>query len=589
MRRCSILIFTALALGWVAGLMGSIEPLPEPASARIFTSFAALQAERIGAIDPRGVAFVLGYEVAGDGGGGTFYYDAASQVPEDAGTVFAPLAGPGRWLRITGESVSPEMFGAKGNSVTDDYDAFLHLAAYVNGGGCNRIMLAPRKTYYWGRYVDGVRSGVTDIEFRNVDGLNLDGAGSTILVKGGFNRSVREIRTLQGLVLTRCRNVVIRNLILDGNSRTVTKTDRVDEPNSHGVLLRSCFNVTLENVVAQYWTGDGYYIGNASAQKGSPLMASRQVTMINCVADHNGRQGLSIIQLRGGVFTNCRFEYTGKSSYGSHAPSAGIDIEPDYSTSSAPPYQMDINTGELSFTRCRFVGNRGMTLEGGGKEVDNVTCTGCYFDSAGAQKYAFQIAGVNFVVRDSYFNCDQAAIYDLLSPPISGGSLLFEHNEVHGAQTLFYSAGNSYPVTIRDCRFFMEETIPSNLYALYLTNPEVFYQHNYLFIDGKGYTPGTGGYQVKTLINGQSFDNRYETNLLASAYKGNTAHYALGIYNLAAILRNEGFKGTSPGSADTFRPRYNGAWDSRRPFSTGGLERAPDASSVKSDFSSEHN
>jgi hypothetical protein len=337
------------------------------------------------------------------------------------------------------------------------------------------------------------------------------------------------------------------------------------EPSSHGVVLGSCFNVTLDNVVTQYWTGDGYYIGDATAR--DPLVASRQVTMVNCMADHNGRQGMSIIQLRGGVFTNCRFENTGRSSYGAHAPGAGVDIEPNHSTNSARPYQMDINTGELAFVRCRFVNNIGMALVGGGTNVDNVTCTGCYFDTVGTKKYGFQIAGVNFAVRDSYFNCGEAAIYDLLSPPISGGSLLFEHNEVHGTGTLFYSAVKSYPVTIRDCRFFMEETGTSNLYALYLTNPGVLYQHNYLFIDGKGYVAGQGGYQVKTLINGQSFDNSYETNLAASAYTGNTAHYALGIYSPAAVLENEHFKGANPGPADTFRPIYNGTWDTRRSFS----------------------
>jgi hypothetical protein len=197
------------------------------------------------------------------------------------------------------------------------------------------------------------------------------------------------------------------------------------EPSSHGVVLGSCFNVTLDNVVTQYWTGDGYYIGDATAR--DPLVASRQVTMVNCMADHNGRQGMSIIQLRGGVFTNCRFENTGRSSYGAHAPGAGVDIEPNHSTNSARPYQMDINTGELAFVRCRFVNNIGMALVGGGTNVDNVTCTGCYFDTVGTKKYGFQIAGVNFAVRDSYFNCGEAAIYDLLSPPISGGSLLFEH------------------------------------------------------------------------------------------------------------------------------------------------------------------
>lgn len=50
------------------------------------------------------VMVVLGYAAEGDGGGGTFWFDAASTVADDDGTVIRPndiAAGdPGRWIRL---------------------------------------------------------------------------------------------------------------------------------------------------------------------------------------------------------------------------------------------------------------------------------------------------------------------------------------------------------------------------------------------------------------------------------------------------------------------------------------------------------
>lgn len=571
MRRVLLLLAGGAGLG--ATLGRSARKVAEPPS-EVLGTVSALRSLDKTAFAANAAVTVQGYYAPGDGGGGVFYLDRSDAVtPDNGGTVIAPDTGRGRWCRVLNGFISPEMFGARGDGTSDDYGAFKALAAYVSAGGCPQIVFSPHKIYYWDQYVDGSHSPVTDIEFIGVNGLDLDGAGSTILVKGSFNRSARDIRSLNGLVLIRCHNATVRNLVLDGNSQTITKSKGVNEPNSDGVFLGSCANILLQNIISRDWTCDGFYISCASSPR-NPFIASSQVTMLNCVADENARQGMSIIQLRGGLFADCAFSNTGRSAYGNHAPSAGVDIEPDYATGGEPPYQMDLNTGELTFTRCRFIHNLGMAMVGGGGSVDSVTCENCYFDTTGARAYAFQIAGVNFAVRDSYFNCGDAAIYDLLSPPLPGGSLLFAHNEVHGTGTLLYSAAGAYPVTIRDCRFFMDEKTPSHLYALYLTNPDIFFQHNYLFIDKAGYIAGTGGYEVKTLINGRSRDNLYETNLKASACPGDTAHYALGIYSPAAVLQDETFRGTNPGRADTFRPLYNGSWDTRMPFSWTGASPA---------------
>lgn len=65
---------------------------------------------------------VRGYYAKSDGGGGSFYWDTPSVVPDNGGTVIQPNAGgTGRWIRYwSGEKIDVKWFGAKGDGVTSD-------------------------------------------------------------------------------------------------------------------------------------------------------------------------------------------------------------------------------------------------------------------------------------------------------------------------------------------------------------------------------------------------------------------------------------------------------------------------------------
>jgi hypothetical protein len=90
---------------------------------------------------------VLGYNSAGDGGGGEFYFDATSTQSEDGGMVIKPNsilpANPGRWKRVVQGDVNVRWFGAYGNGVSDDrafiksailYAQTLGLSVYLPAG-----------------------------------------------------------------------------------------------------------------------------------------------------------------------------------------------------------------------------------------------------------------------------------------------------------------------------------------------------------------------------------------------------------------------------------------------------------------------
>lgn len=95
-----------------------------------------------------GAAVALGYRAPGDGGGGLFYWDGASDAPPDAGLVFAaePARGHGRWIRLNSlQSLSGSTaqipngplnvrwFGARGNGTADDTNAVQSAINATNG------------------------------------------------------------------------------------------------------------------------------------------------------------------------------------------------------------------------------------------------------------------------------------------------------------------------------------------------------------------------------------------------------------------------------------------------------------------------
>jgi hypothetical protein len=86
-----------------------------------------------------------------------------------------------------------------------------------------------------------------------------------------------------------------------------------------GIALRGCRHVLLEGIRVESSGGDGFYIDG-----GGQRDWSEDITLRNCTAENNHRQGLSVISVVNLLVENCRFSNT----WGT-APEAGIDLEPD--------------------------------------------------------------------------------------------------------------------------------------------------------------------------------------------------------------------------------------------------------------------
>lgn len=110
-------------------------------------------------------AFVFGYYLPGDGGGGAYWHDTADTTSADNGGTIIVATDGARWkLRIFGH-LSVKQFGAKGDGVTDD-TANIQLALNVAQG----------KRLHWpaGTYIKSARNQI-------FEGTHLDlDSGATI-------------------------------------------------------------------------------------------------------------------------------------------------------------------------------------------------------------------------------------------------------------------------------------------------------------------------------------------------------------------------------------------------------------------------
>ena len=182
----------------------------------------------------------------------------------------------------------------------------------------------------------------------------------------------------------------ISNFEVNGNNQQTTLPDDVGcqtgtcskavaEGNSYGIYTQGCSAYELTNLHVHNIGTDGLYLGNAL----NSSSWDSNVTAQNVESDHNGRDGLSIAQLKDSQFDYCYLHDNGKpcvvvngvnTACGSaaYAGYAGVDIEPNN-------VGVDI-VDSVQFNNSWFYNNRGPDFSTGlPAEVQNLTFNSCGF------------------------------------------------------------------------------------------------------------------------------------------------------------------------------------------------------------------
>ena len=244
----------------------------------------------------------------------------------------------------TNPSKSVLDYGARCDGATDDrvaIQAALNDSAGWEGG---TLSFPPSRTCV-------VSAGLT--WFSNNDNRTILGKGSTIKARDGMPVA----RGFQMLRITSADNSTIDDLDFDAN-----RTNRSPaEVGAHTIEIRGSRGLTLRKVDVRNGVTDGFYISASD-----PLNLDsfpRDLSFVDCTADNNFRQGMSIIFGRniavkgtcdGSVNGTCSCRFTNTNGT---PPQAGIDLEPNISATGTPGLDGTLIEG------CLFADNKGYGIK----------------------------------------------------------------------------------------------------------------------------------------------------------------------------------------------------------------------------------
>jgi hypothetical protein len=202
-----------------------------------------------------------------------------------------------------------------------------------------QVQLPPQLNFTAGKYVNGSREGLVGDGHTDNTGVFrrlLGNGGRTIHIAAG-DYVTGQLVIPKNTILLLDPGVIIRDsgrlgpndrlvIIAAGNVYIRARGAKLVSNRGsyhggeqrHGVFIFGASNVVIDGLESDNNSGDGFYIGGSA---GKP---ADNITLENCVASGNRRQGLSIASARDVEVVDCKFENTIGTP-----PAYGIDLEPN--------------------------------------------------------------------------------------------------------------------------------------------------------------------------------------------------------------------------------------------------------------------
>lgn len=321
---------------------------------------------------------------------------AASRRQFVVGVAATALASTARSRRLAGSDiVTPEMFGARGDSRTNDTEAFAALSAHVNARGSGMVVLRP-VTYVVGRQL---RGGNGPLAFTPSDILHFVGCCGPIVVQGngatlrtvpGLRYGAFDVRSgsplpdsrenlfgqkraapyLGMIHVEKCSgSVEISDIELDGNLNSLQLGGKYGRAGwqAPGAGVRFDGNngpATLSGIHSHHHPFDGIIFTDDPNRTTSTIVS-------DSVFEYNARTGGSVTAGRNYRFERCQFRNTGKAEMIS-SPAAGFDVEAEAAT-----------IRNVSFSNCEFSNNERLGLVSGSGDSEGISFDGCTFVGTG--------------------------------------------------------------------------------------------------------------------------------------------------------------------------------------------------------------
>ena len=290
--------------------------------------------------------------------------------------------------------ISVKQYGAAGDGVTDDTDAFKEAITAVGASG---TLFVPNGTYL-----------VSDA-IPLVSNMVLAGAANAVIVRAENNLENYEVIAIHNV-----ENVTVRNLTIKGERATHTGTTGEW---GNVVSIKGSKNIRIEDCVCSDGWGDGVYIGTGNN-------GCENVSIVDCTIDNNRRNGISVVNCAGIHVKGCTISNTQGV-----APQMAIDFECNNASESVTNAIIEncvfkgnkfgVGTGngsnlyEVIVRNCSFYGNQGISIFGTSDETvgGNFLVKGCsFFTNHGVTIGAKSADGLPVQIEDCHFECNNVCI-----------------------------------------------------------------------------------------------------------------------------------------------------------------------------------
>ncbi len=289
--------------------------------------------------------------------------------------------------------VNVKDFGAKGDGVTNDSDAFFAASKKIESMGGGTLNVAP------GTYVVLHQTFVPGTGYFHVPVIRINtmknpfsiiGNGAVLRAPNGLHYGTFDVNT--GAIynppmpytgpgrgdvgtmidLAEDASTTISGFELDGNALNYVLGggwgDVGRQLNAGGISTVDIPNLTITHVYTHHHGEDGLMIANYGL---TPTSTPGHTVLDTIDSEYNGRQGFSWVGGIGLTATNCKFNNTGQIGWET-PPGAGLDIEAEGSV---------VRNG--TFTNCEFSNNasEGIVADSGDSAnitFDNITVWGTH-------------------------------------------------------------------------------------------------------------------------------------------------------------------------------------------------------------------
>lgn len=376
-------------------------------------------------------------------------------------------------------------FGGVADGKTNNYAAFMKAAQFLSHKK-NLSLNFPTGIYYIKDYkisAGKYKNDISDIIFMGMDHVTINGNGSSILINGNFKRSADYTlpgvpylyaynNTVSPFTFTNCKNLVLKNFILDGGVLQMSRDSNVVEGFNYGIAITDYLpaheskNIIIDSIQVSHFATDGFIIRSNG----------KNIKVTNSVFKNNARQGLSIIKGKDIFIQHCNFDSTGfTGNYTGHSPQAGIDVENEYTIDEL----MNIN-----ITRCNFRHNNGFQFVSSSAS-GKVLLDSCFIaDKSNGYEYGYN--GVGIYSKNS--GIQNSIVFGMLQVETGGEPyrgdvpILIKNNIIYSGFSGAISTDYNNPVEIAGNIFIMLPNPHPNPYFPFIRNQNATFHDNLIIL-----------------------------------------------------------------------------------------------------------